>query len=152
PWADRRSPQRPGRPAVGPGGTVGRPCPNRADRIVLPKLILLPRYRVPRSRIPMILTPPRPRSLSRRAILAALCLTLALPGLASAQRGGRGKGGFGFGGTNGVEIKAGDKFKALFRPVVAEAAKSTVRVRFEGKDFGLGVVVSADGYILTQAT
>jgi serine protease Do len=100
----------------------------------------------------MILTPLRPRSLSRRAILAALCLTLALPGLASAQRGGKGKGGFGFGGTNGVEIKAGDKFKALFRPVVAEAAKSTVRVRFEGKDFGLGVVVSADGYILTQAT
>jgi serine protease Do len=71
-----------------------------------------------------------------------------VPAAASAQKGK----GFGFSGTNGVEIKAGDKFKALFRPVVAEAAKSTVRVRFEGKDFGLGVVVSADGYVLTQAT
>jgi serine protease Do len=84
--------------------------------------------------------------------LAALCLTLLLPGLARAQRGGRGTGGFGFGGTNGVEVKTSPKFLALFRPVVAEPAKSTVRVRFKGKDFGLGVVVSADGYVLTQAT
>src|SRR5262249_16525084 len=96
----------------------------------------------------MILTTPRLRSLPCGVVLAALSLTLAVPDVASAQKGR----GSGFSGTSGVEIKAGDKFKALFRPVVAEAAKSTVRVRFEGKDFGLGVVVRADGYVLTQAT
>jgi serine protease Do len=90
---------------------------------------------------------PRPRLLTRAAALAALCLGLALPSAAHAQRG------FPFSGsTNGVQLKDSPKFKALFRDVVAGAAKSTVRVQCDGKDAGLGVVVSADGYILTHAT
>jgi serine protease Do len=99
----------------------------------------------------MILPTPSPRRLSRGALLVALCLTLAAPAAAQAQQ--RKKGGWGFfGGTNGVEIKSGEKFRGLFREVVAAAARSTVRVHLDGKDFGLGVVVSGDGYILTQAT
>ena len=38
----------------------------------------------------------------------------------------------------------------LFRDVVAKPNKSTVRVMADGKEAALGVVVSADGWILTK--
>src|SRR5262245_8602216 len=86
------------------------------------------------------------------ALAATFSLALFLPHAALGQKGNqKGKGGFG-GGTNGVEVRTGAKFRALFRSVVAEPAKSTVRVLAGGKDTALGVVVSEDGYILTQAT
>jgi serine protease Do len=90
------------------------------------------------------------------AALAATCsLALFLPHAAQGQKGnqkGKGRfGGFG-GGTNGVEVRTGAKFRALFRSVVAGPARSTVRVQAGDKDAALGVVVSEDGYILTQAT
>jgi serine protease Do len=97
----------------------------------------------------MTVSTPRPRShlLSRAAALAALCLGLALPSVAQAQKS------FSFSGsTNGVQLKNSPKFLALFREVIAASAKSTVRVQCDGKDAGLGVVVSADGFILTHAT
>ncbi len=86
-----------------------------------------------------------PRLLCRAALLTALCL--ALPSAAHAQKG------FSFSGsTNGVQLKNSPKFLALFRDVIAGPARSTVRVLCDDKDAGLGVIVSADGYILTQAT
>src|SRR5947209_6103298 len=79
------------------------------------------------------------------ALAATFTLALFLPPAAQAQKGGKGGkggrfGGFNFGGgTNGVEVRAGAKFKALFRDVVAGPARSTVRVQAEGKDLALGV-------------
>ncbi len=96
----------------------------------------------------MFLSPSRPRSCA--ALLAALCLSLLLPSPANAQ--GKKRFGYGFGGTNGVTLKDNPKFLSLFRSVVANPANSTVRVRLAGKDFALGVIVSEDGGILTQAT
>jgi serine protease Do len=49
-----------------------------------------------------------------------------------------------------VEIKSSPKFLAAFRDVVANAAKSTVRVQCDGKNVALGVVVHTDGFILTK--
>jgi serine protease Do len=51
-----------------------------------------------------------------------------------------------------VEIKTSPKFMAAFRDCVAKAAASTVRVQCGGKNTALGVVVKADGYILTKAS
>jgi serine protease Do len=82
----------------------------------------------------------------RCVVLAALCLGLALPATATAQ-----KGGFG-GGANGVEIRTSRKFLAAFRDAVAKPAQSTVRVQCDGKDAALGVVVTADGFILTASS
>lgn len=48
--------------------------------------------------------------------------------------------------------KTGERTRAAFRPVVAEARKSTVRVFVDGEPAALGVVVSEDGLILTKAT
>jgi serine protease Do len=96
----------------------------------------------------MTLSPCRRRLYWCAALSALCCLSLLLPPAASAQKGKKKFGG----GTNGVEIKQSPKFKALFREVVAEAARSTARVQADGKDAALGVVVSEDGYILTQAT
>jgi serine protease Do len=81
------------------------------------------------------------RLLSRSVVL--LALGLALPAAAYAQRGERG-------GSNGVQVKSDKKFLAAFRESVARAAESTVRVRCDGKAKALGIVVSADGYILTK--
>jgi serine protease Do len=38
----------------------------------------------------------------------------------------------------------------VFRPVVAKASESTVRVKADGKDVCYGVVVDGDGYVLTK--
>jgi serine protease Do len=43
-------------------------------------------------------------------------------------------------------------FKALFKPVVEKATRSTVRIQVDGKDAALGTVVSEDGYIVTKAS
>jgi serine protease Do len=87
------------------------------------------------------------RLLTRAAVVAALAFGLALPQAVHAQKG------FSFSGnTNGVQLKTSEKFLTLFRDVVAGPAQSTVRVQANGKDAALGVVVSADGFILTQGT
>ena len=44
------------------------------------------------------------------------------------------------------------EFRSVFRDVVAEAARSTVRVLCDEKDAALGAVVGADGWILTKAS
>src|SRR5438552_2845881 len=57
------------------------------------------------------------------------------------------------GGKKGAPPSNSDpKFLALFRDAVAPAAKSTVRIKCEGKDTALGVVLTADGFILTKAS
>jgi serine protease Do len=53
-------------------------------------------------------------------------------------------------GNEAVETKSSPKFLAAFREVVASAAQSTVRVQCAGKDVALGVIIRADGFILTK--
>jgi serine protease Do len=48
-------------------------------------------------------------------------------------------------------LRSNPKFLQNFREVVAQHADSTVRVACDGKDTALGVVVDADGWILTKA-
>src|SRR5579864_6085851 len=48
-------------------------------------------------------------------------------------------------------VRTNPKFVQLFRKVVAEPSRQTVRIRNDGKDIALGVVVGADGWILTKA-
>ncbi len=69
-------------------------------------------------------------------------------GVALAQQKQGGKGGGAGGGPSSKEDK---KYLAVFRDSVARAAKSTVRVQCDGKDTALGVVITADGFILTKA-
>jgi serine protease Do len=70
----------------------------------------------------------------------------ALLPTAAAQQGLQGR----------VEPKTGTKFREAFRPVIAKAAKSTVRIfcvdkeTGNGKEVALGVVVAQDGYVLTK--
>jgi serine protease Do len=44
------------------------------------------------------------------------------------------------------------KFLGAFRKAVAAPARSTVRLRCDGKDVALGAIVEADGWILTKAS
>lgn len=53
--------------------------------------------------------------------------------------------------SNGSE-KNHSKVLSAFRPVVEDAAKSTVRVYVEGKRTSLGTVIDADGFVLTKAS
>ncbi len=48
--------------------------------------------------------------------------------------------------------KAGRRFRTAFAPVASEAGRSVVRVLCGGKPAALGVVVSADGLVLTKAS
>jgi serine protease Do len=75
----------------------------------------------------------------RLALAAGLALALFVPGVALAQRGA-------------VTSKNSPKFLAAFQPAVARAAESTVRIRSDGKDVGLGAVVAADGLVITKAS
>lgn len=50
-----------------------------------------------------------------------------------------------------ADTKSNPKIRAAFRPIVADAAKSTVRVRCGGKDVALGTIVGPDGWVLTRA-
>lgn len=43
-------------------------------------------------------------------------------------------------------------FLNLFRPTLAAAVRSVVRVQVDGKDAALGTVVTPDGYVLTKAS
>jgi len=53
--------------------------------------------------------------------------------------------------ADGTFLRSNPKFLSIFRPVVSQASKSTVRVLCDGKDTALGMVVGADGWILTKA-
>jgi beta-glucanase (GH16 family)/S1-C subfamily serine protease len=46
----------------------------------------------------------------------------------------------------------GPHVRSAFRPLVEEAARSTVRISCDGKRRSLGAIVGADGWILTKAT
>jgi serine protease Do len=83
-------------------------------------------------------------SLGKKTLLAGLLMAGVLlvqdsyaPHLARAQ-------------SESVDIKTSPKFLAAFREVIVQAAKSTVRIQCNGKDTALGVVVTADGFILTK--
>lgn len=45
-----------------------------------------------------------------------------------------------------------DPIKAVFRPVVAGAARCTVRVKCDGRDASLGTIVGPNGWVLTKAS
>src|SRR5262249_1821666 len=48
-------------------------------------------------------------------------------------------------------LRTNPKFLENFREVVSGASAATVRVRNDGKDAALGVVVEEDGWVLTKA-
>ena len=50
------------------------------------------------------------------------------------------------------ELKDGSEVRAAFREVVRQANRSMVDVMIDGRQVSLGVVVSADGLILTKAS
>ena len=45
-----------------------------------------------------------------------------------------------------------DSIKAVVRPVVAQAARCTVRVKCDGRDTALGTIVGPEGWVLTKAS
>jgi serine protease Do len=51
-----------------------------------------------------------------------------------------------------AQISKDTKILASFKPVVAKANESTVRIRCDDQDCALGTVVDSDGYILTKAS
>lgn len=53
---------------------------------------------------------------------------------------------------SGDLLRNNPKIVQLFRPVVAAASASTVRILCDGKEAGLGTVVGADGWIITKAS
>ncbi len=76
--------------------------------------------------------------------LAAVSVVLGWTGTADAQRGGR--------DDADVPLKSSTTFRAAFRAVVEEPARSTVRVLCDNEEAALGAVVGADGWILTKAS
>ncbi len=51
---------------------------------------------------------------------------------------------------NPDDLRNGKKMLQTFRPVVAKASESTVRLVVDGKDVGFGTIVDGDGYVLTK--
>jgi len=49
-----------------------------------------------------------------------------------------------------AQLSKDSKLLAPFKPVVAKANESTVRIKCDDKDAILGTIVDADGYILTK--
>ena len=49
-----------------------------------------------------------------------------------------------------AQLSKDSKLLAPFKPVVAKANESTVRIKCDDKDAVLGTIVDADGYILTK--
>jgi serine protease Do len=84
-------------------------------------------------------------STRRVRFLSLSVLLLLLYGTPAAQAQREGK-------SRGVALPNTPKFRAAFRDVVAEAARSTVRVLCDNKDAALGAVAGADGWILTKAS
>ncbi len=72
-------------------------------------------------------------------VLLALCLALVPSSAALAQ-------------PREDFLRSSPKLLALFRPVVKDAAQSTVRILCDDKPAALGTVVGADGWILTKAS
>lgn len=75
--------------------------------------------------------------MSRRICFAILSLAM-LAGDVLAQRGKN-------------YLRDNPRFKSAFREIVAKPAEATVRVLSDGKEVALGVVVAADGWVLTKA-
>jgi serine protease Do len=73
------------------------------------------------------------------AVLLLVALWLVAPTAARAQS------------KLGDFLRTNPKFVELFRDVVAGPSQATVRVRNDGKDAALGVIIGADGWILTKA-
>src|SRR5690348_17197919 len=48
-------------------------------------------------------------------------------------------------------LRTNPKFIAAFREVVEPHRASTVRIRCDGKEVCLGIIVDADGWVLTKA-
>jgi serine protease Do len=88
-------------------------------------------------------TSPRFLSCGRAAglVLAVLLALGADAGLARAQKDDRDATRF---KTNSPAVLA------VFKPVVAQPSRSTVRIRCEGKEVALGTIVGADGWIVTK--
>jgi len=89
-----------------------------------------------------------PRSYPRLAIVfvVALAVGLSLPGAALAQK----KSFFDKTDKSETTLKTNPKFLEVFRPAILQARASTLRILCDGDDRALGVVVSTDGFILTQ--
>ncbi len=68
-----------------------------------------------------------------------LALAFATPGPVLAQT------------NSGEFLRSNPAFVQAFREVVQPASRATVRVQCDGKDTCLGIVVAADGWILTKA-
>src|SRR5262245_49786736 len=84
------------------------------------------------------------RRLFRVCLFVAVGVGLAPSAEALAQGRGR-RGG------SDVVPKTSPRFLAPFREAVTRASQSTLRVQADGKDVALGVVVGADGWVLTKA-
>jgi serine protease Do len=69
--------------------------------------------------------------------IVALCATVTPPAWAQ--------------GTHVDFLRSNPKFLQAFREVVAYQSQSTVRVRSDDMDIALGVIVGADGWIVTKA-
>lgn len=83
------------------------------------------------------------KRLSRGSIaLAAFALLLAAAQSAPAQSRREPAAEF---------LRSNPQILGTFRPVVAQASQSTVRVLCDGQETALGVVVGADGWVLTKA-
>ncbi len=79
---------------------------------------------------------------ARWVLLASLLVTLAAPPAVFGQSGR----------LDRRQYKSGESMLHVFRPAVAEVAKATVRIKSDGKDAALGVIVDPNGWILTKAS
>jgi len=59
---------------------------------------------------------------------------------------------FSFTAPASAQLSKDTKLLAPFKPIVAKATESTVRIRCDDKDAILGTIVYSDGYILTKAS
>ena len=89
----------------------------------------------------------RPRPALIALLLAAFLALASSPAHAQRAPGGRGRRG-----PDPETTKGGESLKAAFRDVVADAAKSTVRIKAGDKDVALGTVVGADGWVVSKAS
>jgi serine protease Do len=83
----------------------------------------------------------RPDFFRSRTLLALFCIVLGLcQGTFAADR------------LLKSELKDGTDVRTAFRDVVRQVNRSMVDIRSEGRPVSLGVIVSADGFILTKAS
>lgn len=79
--------------------------------------------------------------MTRRFFWILVLAGLSLGGPAFGQKDGAGKN----------FLRDNAKFRAAFRQIVARPGQATVRILCEDKEVALGVVVAADGWVLTKA-